>query len=1085
VFPSLYAKNLILQIKLQAIITNFFINLTMREFSRHVASFILLVMIAHSGFAKENISSEKSTHFSTTQQKPISGTVTDFKSGQAMVGVTIIIEGTSTGTISDVNGRYTINVPDDNARLVFSYIGYESQVIRLVGRTTVDVTMNEDVKTLDELVVVGYGIQKKKDVTGSIVQVKADELENTASSQIATALQGKVSGVYIMNTSGEAGAGVDIRIRGITSLNDLGPLWVIDGVPGDPNTVNMNDIETIDIIKDGTAAAIYGVKAAAGVVLVTTKRGLGQKKPKISFNAYTGVSSPWRLPEMVNSDEYITLKNEQWSSKAIPVGFSLDSLGKYPTTDWMKKMFRTGKKTNYDLNISGSTESSNYYVGATYYKEEPSFVDNSLERYSMRINSDYKLSKRIKIGESISMLYSKLNGVADGSRYIDALFRTPPMMPVYDERNQPGGFGYVDYHALGDFDGGNPMATQLTDLGLEFNQQISGNTYATIMLIPGLTVTSTFSGDFSFNNSKEVLFPYKYADKKDHPTTDINLGFGKNWSMLGNVFANYIKDFGAHSINLTAGYEASQYAGSDLSGNGFNAKFGLLVLNQTDLEGRTTYGGEYLGRSVSQFGRATYQYANKYVLQGVVRRDGSDKFGINNRFGIFPSVSLAWKMSEEDFMKSISFISFLKLRGGYGINGNDNIGQFRYTSYMVAGNAYPYGTFATVTQNPSIRPSSTLSNPNILWERSKQLDFGLELGLFKNALFINAELYKKSTDQMLFFKALPYSSGLGNQYDNEPSQVVNAGLISNKGLDLSLTYKGDIGNLKYSVNANLSTFKYTVEELTDNNPLMATEVLADGVPVSRTMVGNVGGYFYGYKTDGIFQNQQEVDDYNSRARLRAKELDPTISDSKLAQIFYNSPNTAPGDLIYHDSNKDGLISQADRGQIGNPWPKATYGFQVSVNYKWFDLVISTSGIYKRDVFNAAKVRTSQFSSYDYSTTKDALSRWTPTNPSTTNYRIFGDDPNKNMSNPSSWYVEDGSFFRVKNVELGFTLPKNWAEKAGMDRFRVFVSGQNLLTFTKYSGFDPEFGIGSATSAGVDFGSYPQSKVFMMGVQVDL
>jgi TonB-linked SusC/RagA family outer membrane protein len=1042
-------------------------------------------MIAHSGFAKENKSSEKSTQFSTTQQKPVSGTVTDFKSGQALVGVTIIIEGTSIGTISDVNGRYTLNVSDDNARLVFSYIGYESQVIDLAGKTIVDVTMKEDVKALDEVVVVGYGIQKKKDVTGSIVQVKADDLENTASSQIASALQGKVSGVYIMNTSGEAGAGVDIRIRGITSLNDLGPLWVIDGVPGDPNTVNMNDIETIDIIKDGTAAAIYGVKAAAGVVLVTTKRGIGQQKPKISFNAYTGVSSPWRLPEMVNSDEYITLKNEQWSSKAIPVGFSLDSLGKYPTTDWMKKMFRTGKKTNYDLNISGSTESSNYYVGATYYKEEPSFVDNSLERYSMRINSDYKISKRIKIGESISMLYSKLNGVADGDRYLDALFRTPPMMPVYDERNQPGGFGYVDYHALGDFDGGNPMATQLTDLGLEFNQQISGNTYATIMLIPGLTVTSTFSGDFSFNNSKGVLFPYKYADKKDHPTTDINLGFSKNWSMLGNVFANYSKDFGAHSINLTAGYEASQYAGSDLSGNGFNAKFGLLVLNQTDLEGRTTYGGEYLGRSISQFGRATYQYANKYILQGVVRRDGSDKFGTNNRFGLFPSVSMAWKMSEEEFIKSIPVISFLKLRGGYGINGNDNIGQFRYTSYMVSGNAYPYGTYATVTQNPSIRPSSTLSNPNILWERSKQLDFGIEMGLFKNALFVNVELYKKSTDQMLFFKALPYSSGLGNQYDNEPSQVVNAGLISNKGLDLSLTYKGDLGDLKYSVNANLSTFHYTVEELTDNNPLMATEVLADGVPVSRTMVGNVGGYFYGYKTDGIFQNQQEVDDYNSSARLRAKELDPTISDSKLAQIFYNSPNTAPGDLIYHDANEDGLISQADRGQIGNPWPKATYGFQISANYKWFDLVISTSGIYKRDVFNATKVSTSQFSSYDYSTTTDALSRWTATNPSTSNYRIFGDDPNKNMSNPSSWYVEDGSFFRVKNVELGFSLPKNWAEKAGMDRFRVFVSGQNLLTFTKYTGFDPEFGIGNATSAGVDFGSYPQSKVFMMGVQIDL
>jgi TonB-dependent starch-binding outer membrane protein SusC len=1057
----------------------------MRAFLRNIASIILLILAFQSVFAKDLLSSSGNGQNISVQQNKITGTVTDANTKQPLIGVTVVYEGTTDGTVTDINGNFSLNYSDTNAKLVISYIGYETQIITLGDNTRLDIQMSEKVQSIDEVVVIGYGTVKKSDVTGSIAQVKSDQIENTASSQLVSAIQGKVSGVYIMNSSGKAGAGLDIRIRGITSLNNVSPLWIIDGVPGDQNTVSMNDVETIDIIKDGTAAAIYGVKAAAGVVLVTTKRGHGQSKPKISFNAYTGVSEAWRLPNMVNSDEYIILKNEQWAGKAIPVGFSLDSLGKYETTNWMDEMFKQGTTQNYDLNISGSNETTNYYLGTTIYKEQPSFVDNSLEKYSVRINSDYKIAKWLKIGESLSMLYSKLNGVADEGRYLDGIFRTPPMMPVYDENNQPGGFGFVDYRALGDFDGGNPMANQLTSQGLNHNYQVNGNAFATANILPGLKVTGTFSGNISFSNSKTVTLPYKLSDRKNFSTTDISLNFGKGWNMLGNVYANYVKDFGSHNINLTAGYEASKSAGSNLYGNGSNAKFGLTVLDQTDVVGRTTGGGEGLGRFESLFARATYQYANRYVLQGVVRRDGSDKFGPENRYGVFPSISAAWKISEENFLKDNRTISFLKLRGGYGINGNDNIGQFRYASYMVGGNAYPYGTYSTVTQNPSIRVSSNFFNPAILWERSKQIDIGLELGLFKNALFITTEVYKKSSDQMLFYKGLPYSSGRGNQYDDNPSQVINAGLISNKGLDFAATYKGHFSEFKYAVSGNFSTFKYIVEELTDNTPLMASAVLADQVQVSRTTVGESGGYFYGYMCDGIFQTQAQVDEYNNLARQRAKELDPTISDTKLSQIFYNSPKTAPGDLIYRDINNDGIISQADRGNMGSPWPKLTYGFQIAADYKWFDFLITTAGINGRSVFNAGKVRTHQFSSYDYSTSTDALSRWTAENPSTTNYRIFGDDPNKNMSNPSSWYIEDGSYFRIKNVELGFTLPNEWTNKVGLSRFRIYLSGQNILTVTNYSGFDPEFGIGSATSAGIDNGSYPQSKIYLMGVQIDI
>jgi len=1018
----------------------------------------------------------------------IKGVVKSGSDNLTMPGVSVVEMGTQNGTITDVKGNYSITVASANAVLKFSFIGFIPLEVPVNGKSILDVTLTEEMTELNGVVVVGYGVEKKRDVTGSIVQVNSKQLQNIATPQIASALQGKAAGVYVMNSSGKAGGSVDIRIRGITSLNDIAPLWVIDGVPGDNSMVNMNDIETIDIIKDASAAAIYGVKAAGGVILVTTKRGAGQKKPKISFNLYTGSSKPWRLPEMVNSDQYIELKNEQWAAVGVPAGLSMDSIGKYPTTDWMKEMFKTGVSQNYDLNISGSNELSNYYVGFTYEKNEPSLVDNSYTKYSIRLNSDYNITKWLKIGESLNLLVTDLNPVADESRYLDGLFRAPPMMPVYNENNQPGGFGYVDYKSIGDYDGGNPMADQLTNLEHNYHQKVGGNAYARISPLPGLSVTATFAGNISNDNGKSVTLPYKLADKKNFPTTDIGLNFSKGWDMLGNVFANYIKDFEKHGINLTAGYEASKYAGSNLYGDGTNAKFGLQVLDQTDVIGRTTGGGEYLGRSASLFGRASYQYDNKYVIKASIRRDGSDRFGPNNRYGIFPSFSVAWKVSEEKFLQNIKTISFLKVRGGYGVLGNDNIGQYRYAAYLVPGNAYPYGNFSNVLQNVSMRPSSNFYNQDIQWERSKQLDMGIEMGLFKNALFITAEIYKKSTDQMLFYQGLPFSSGYGNQYESDPSdvyQVINAGLISNKGIELSLSYKGNVGDLNYSVSGNVSKFKYVVEELSTSTALTDNEVLTDGVPVSRTTVGESGGYFYGYMVDGIFQSQEQVDQYNQNARDIAKANDPSISQTVLDQIFYNSTKTAPGDLIYRDLDGNGIIGQADRTNMGSPWPKATYGLQINLDYKGFDLGISGAGVYKRDVFNAGKVRTDQFAGYDYSTSATALTRWTADNPSTTNYRITGNDPNKNMANPSSWYIEDGSFFRLKNIQLGYTVPMELTKRIKIDRLRIYVSAQNLWTITKYSGFDPEFGIGGATGAGVDEGSYPQSKIMLFGIQLDI
>ncbi len=1009
----------------------------------------------------------------------LKGVVTSSSDNLPVPGVSIREKGTQNGTLTDVNGKYSISVTDPKSVLVFSFVGFDSQEITAGSQSVINVVLQVKMEMLNEFVVVGYGVEKKRDLAGSIVQVNSKQLQNIASSQLGSALQGKAAGVYVMNSSGKAGGSVDIRIRGITSLNDVAPLWVIDGVPGDNSMVNMNDIETIDIIKDASAAAIYGVRAAGGIIMVTTKRGAGQKKAKVSFNAYTGTSKPWKLPEMVNSDQYIELKNEQWASVGVPYGLSMDSIGKYQTTDWMKEMFKTGVSQNYDLNISGSNEMANYYLGFTYEKNEPSLVDNSYKKYSIRLNSDYHITKWLKIGESLSLLTSDLNGVADEGRYLSGLFRTPPMMPVYDENNQPGGYGFVNYKSIGDFDGGNPMADQLTNLGHNYHQKVGGNAYATVTFLPGLSVTTTFAGSISNDNSKNVTLPYKLTDKKNFPYTNIGLNFSKSWDMLGNVYANYVHDFGKHNISLTAVYEASKYEGSGLYGNGTNAKFGLLVLNQTDVVGRTTGGGEWHGRTLSQVARVSYQYNDKYIAKFIVRRDGSDKFGPNNKYGVFPSASFAWKISNEEFMKNVKAISFMKLRGGYGALGNDNIGQYLFKAYLVGANAYPYGNYSNVMQNVSMRPSSALFNQDIKWESSHQIDLGLELGLFKNALFITAEVYKKTTKDMLYYQGLPFSSGLGNQFDNNPRQVINAGLISSKGLDLTVTYKGAVGDLNYSFSGNLSKFKYMVEDLYTSIPLKANG------DISWTTEGESGGYFYGYMVDGIFQTPEQVDEYNQRARDIAKGNNPSISQSVLDQIYYNSAGTAPGDLIYRDIDGNGTIGLSDRTNMGSPWPKAVYGFQINLDYKWFDLAISGTGVYKRDVYNASKVMTDQISSYDFSTTTRALSRWTADNPSTTNFRITGNDPNKNMGNPSSWFVENGSFFRLKNLQVGFTIPEEITKKIKLTKLRVYASGQNLWTVTKYTGFDPEFGIGGAIGAGYDNGSYPQSKILILGVQVDI
>lgn len=1027
------------------------------------------------------------------QKVSVSGTVTALTDGLPLTGVVVTEKGTSNSVLSDAGGNYKINVSGPDAVLEFSYLGYNKEEMKVGTQTTFNIALIETIQNLSEVVVVGYGVVKKSEVTGSIAQVKSDQIQNTASAQVASALQGKAAGVFVLDKSGKAGGDVDINIRGVTSLSGVGPLWVVDGVPSNSNSVNTNDIETIDIVKDAATAAIYGVKASGGVIMVTTKRGIGEKKPKISFNAYYGISDPWRLPKMVNSDQYLMLKAEQWDTtsgdqqvKGFTKAFndSLKSVGKYYSTDWMKQMFKTGTYQNYDLSVSGATASSNYYLGLTYLKDEASFIDNTFNKYSLRINSDYKIISWLKGGESLNLRFSRENPVSDGGRYFDNIFRASPLIPVYDNDNQPGGYGYLvnDYY-YGKYQGGNPLATQLSEKSTNDNYGFNGNFYLMATVFDGLTIKGTMAGAVSFDDNNKVNYPYFLSTGTTGTmTSSIYSEFKRHWDMLNNIYANYTKDFGIHSVNVTVGYEASQYADRNLNVNGPSPRYGLEIIDVTDKGNRSSGGSEGLGRTLSQFGRFTYTFDKKYIISGIVRRDGSDKFGPSNKYGIFPSLSVAWKVNEEKFLKNIEAISILKLKANYGVNGSDNIGQFRYATYLTeTKDAYPYGARSNQIPYPGVRPSSSMANPDIQWERSVAADLGMELGLLKNKIFIDLDFYQKTGDKMLYDIGLPFSSGLGQQYDDKSFQTINAGKIVNNGFEVSVTFKDYIGELKYGISANVSSFKWKVKQWANNVPQMTNGVLSSGVTVSRTEVGSAGGLFYGFIADGIYQSSDQVKTYNENARARVHELNPS---ALLEDVYYTSQGTAPGDLIYRDINHDGVINDDDKTIIGNPWPKAIYGLQLTLDFKWFDFLLAGSGIYKRDLFNATRVQMYQFNSYDYSTSTKALERWTSKNNSTTDFRISPKDPNGNKSRPSSWYVEDGSFFRIKNIQIGFTLPKSWIRPLNIDHVRLYASGQNIYTWTKYTGMDPEFGIGSPTGAGIDQGSYPQSKKWLFGLQFD-
>ncbi len=1015
------------------------------------------------------------------QQLTVTGVVKD-RDGQPLTGVNVTVEGTIVGALTDANGKYSLSVPRTNAVLVFTFIGFTDVKEPVNGRTVIDVTLEGSTEALDEVVVVGYGTQKKKDLASAITVVSTEEIAKQPVSNAATALQGLVPGIQVTATRNSGNP--DIVIRGLgTTQGTNSPLYVIDGIPQSGLYVNPSDIETMQVLKDAASAAIYGSRGANGVILITTKSGKNANngQPKVSLRSYYGVEQPWKLLDLTTTAEWASVvyaSNGGQGSSTLPAlakWIIEDNGGKFngPETDWQKQIFQTGALIQNGIDISGGTNAGNYFFSAEQYKQEGILITTPYNRYSVRMNSNWK-SKKFSFGENVSFTYSKSRSetVPDGRSAIQQAINMTPNIPVYDVTQQPGGYANFnwtnpDYSpALSGHDAGNVVAYLERIRNMNYGKRFMANAYGEYQIMAGLTFRSTFGITSSDNEGRNFTLA---TQGQRLPNTTLNENHSWTYNWIWDQTLTYSKQIGKHDFSLMGTYS------SEYSKNHYFSAGGQTIQTEIhDVLGKvesnfSVGGGETEQSRLSYLGRLTYSYAGKYILVANIRRDGSSKFNKGNKWGTFPSASVAWNISEESFMDGIkerARLSRMKLRGSFGVVGNDGpIGPYSYVAALSASN-YNTGSAGLVGQTVS----NLTKNPNLKWEKSEQLDLGAELGFFRNALTVEVDYYNKKTKDMLVAIPIPGSSG------SSASILQNVGSILNRGWEFLATYRKSTGDFHYSIGANLSTNRNEVLDL-DGQVISAggSEFASSS---TRTEAGHPIGMFYGYKTMGLFQTQAEIDAY---VDANGVKMQPNAAPGDIK--FYKKPN-AEGQLV-------GVIGANDMVYIGDPNPDFTYGINLSADYKGLDLTVFFQGVQGNDLEGILTAWTEGMHN-NFNLGKNALNRWTPTNTNTTVPRAVRGDPNKN-TNISDRYIYDGSYLRLKNLTLGYTLPKAWVNYVKLSKVRVYATGRNLLTFTKYPFYDPEIGSGyvglsssgnSSTARGIDNGYYPQARAYIMGIQID-
>ena len=991
----------------------------------------------------------------------IRGRVTD-RTGAAIPGVSVLVKGTNRGTTANANGEYVINAPG-NATLVFSFVGYVSQEIAVGDRSQVDISLAEDVKALSEVVVVGYGTQRRASVTGAIATVSSQEIAQLPVPSIESALQGRVAGVQVVNNGGPGQSPI-VRIRGIGSINYASnPLYVVDGYPtGDLNNIDTRDIESVDVLKDASAAAIYGSRAANGVIIVTTKRGGRDGKLHVAYDGYVGTQTAWKTLSLLDTPGYASYATALLTNAGSPLPTRFASLDQpvyagatqtyaQTNTDWQQAVFRAAPISQHNVSLSGGNDRSRFYASAGYFTQQGIMLGTSYRRGNFRINSDHTISKRVTFGQTLTISYGDQyqEAAAGGRAQIPNIIRMPPYLPVTDP-TLVGGYRGPD--GSDGQDAQNPVRAAIQDAVNVQTLKVLGSAYVDVSLLPGLTYR--LRGGIDYVSARTYSFQPIYNESFNARAL---ANFSDSWSSYASPLISnqltYEGTFGLHHINAVVVGERQGSTYSQLSGAG-NAssndirQAGGLISTSVGVTGT-------LSQSVllSYLGRINYEYAGKYLIGASFRRDGSSRFAPGNKWGNFPSVSAGWRISEEPFMKNIPAISELKLRASYGSMGFNGIGDYTWqvavaqnTNAILGGNR-AQGTYF-----------DQLGNTNLRWEVTKMSNVGLDIGLFNNRLTLSAEVYDRLTDGLILNQPIAPSIG----YSQSP--VVNVGSMRNRGVELQLGYAKRTGAFRYNVSGNVSTVRNNVISLGPGDAPLFSGYNPDygGYDFTRTAVNEPIQSFYGWKVAGIFQS---ADQLKSSA---------------------TQPNAAVGDIRFVDVNGDGVIDANDRMNLGSFLPNFTYGLNLNASYRNVDVTAFFQGVQGNKIYNGTKVLTQGMLRL-FNASTDVLNAWTPTNTATNVPRAVSGDPNGN-TRTSDRFLEDGSYLRLKNISIGYTVPAtalNAFSRGTLSRLRLYVAATNLLTFTRYSGYDPEVGSvqGGTLTNGIDYGQFPQPRTVMAGLQV--
>lgn len=984
------------------------------------------------------------------QAKTVTGTVTDV-SGEPIIGANIRIKGTTTGTITDIDGNFSIEAEPQSV-IEVSYIGYLTQETVINNQKSIRFLLKEDTKTLDEVVVIGYGVQKKADLTGSVANINTEKLNTQSNANIGQALQGKIAGVDIVSQGGAPGSGTRIMVRGIGTLNNASPLYIVDGMyMNSIDHINPNDIASIDVLKDASSAAIYGSRAANGVIIVTTKEGSNTEgKPIIDLSVNLGISTASKFLDMLDAKgwaEVTTIARQAIGKPALDMA---TDLANKPDNDWQDIMFRPALMQNYNLSVKGGGKYSTYYTGLGYFNQDGIVKGTNYQRYNIQSKNDYKRGI-FSAGTNLIISFSHDKPLHQELRggMIGTILQSVPTLEKYDDTRE-GGYGgtYGDVVNIP-----HPLAIIDDNIMDRYNENVKifANLYAQIELFKGLKYKLNLTPDFSFERYKNYLNKYDFG-LATNSITQLTERQRRRRNILVENLLTFDRTFGEHKISALAGYTYQDSRFRHIQAYGEGLPQGLEEIDAATTN-RSNEGNSWRSVLTSILGRVFYSYQNKYLFTTTIRRDGSSKFGKNNRYGYFPSFSLGWNVAEEKFMENVHWLDQLKLRGGYGVLGNQEIYNYQYSSTITTGINYPDGNGGLLQ---GAFPKN-FANPDIKWEETAMTNVGIDFMAFNNRLSLTADYYVKNTKDILLTVPIPISSGGAND------PIRNAGKIRNNGFEFNLGWMDQPNpDISYGINLIGSFNKNKVIAMGSESGSIKGGSTNQNITTSETKAGYpIGGYWL-ISTAGYFNSQEEVDAY--------------AKDGKKIQ-----PAAEPGDIKFVDANNDGVINDDDRVFQGSPFPDFTFALNGNMRYKNFDLSIGLQGVLGNKIYNATR-QTLEDVTKGSNFLASCLDYWTPENKNASHPRLTWDDPNRNTRAESDRYLENGSYLRLRSVQLGYTFPQTWF-KGAIQHARVYINAENLFTITSYSGYSPDVNADNANYRGFDNFIYPTNRTFMLGLNV--